>query len=147
MINTVTLVGRLAADPELRYTAGGTAITTFNLAVNRQVKRDAPEGTQACDFIRCICWSHTAEFVANYLGKGRLAGVEGRLEINQWVDKEGTKRRDAQVNCRDVRALDKKPEETPENEHQKKQQRQDPTRRPETPTGEEEYGPDPFAEA
>lgn len=151
MINNVTLVGRLAADPELRYTAGGTAITTFNLAVNRPPRKDAGEGVQECDFIRCVCWKSAAEFVANYLTKGRLTGVEGRLEINQWVDNEGTKRRDVQVNCKEVRALDKKTEDAPENGHQEKQRRQDGPRRPPhgvtaAGTVEEEYGTDPFAE-
>lgn len=110
-MNSVNLVGRLAVDPELKYTKEGLAVCSFNLAVNRIVGKNAPPDAPTCDFIRITCWRHTAEFVANYLTKGRLCSVEGRLEINQWVDREGGKHRDAQINANNVQALGPKPED------------------------------------
>jgi single-strand DNA-binding protein len=125
----------------LKYTQSGTAITTFNLAVNRPTRKDARESDPTCDFIRCVCWQHNAEFTANYLGKGRLVGIVGRLEINQWVTQEGEQQRYSQVNCHDVRALDKKPDE------EKQSGGKTADHRTVARADAEEYGPDPFAEA
>lgn len=87
MINRVVLVGRLTRDPELRYTPNGTAVTTFTLAVNRNFKN--ANGEQQADFINCVVWRKAAENVANYLRKGSLAGVDGRIQTRTYDNNEG----------------------------------------------------------
>lgn len=87
MINRVVLVGRLTKDPELRYTANGIAVTSFTLAVNRTFTNQ--QGEREADFINCIVWRKAAENVANYLKKGSLAGVEGRIQTRSYDNNEG----------------------------------------------------------
>jgi len=87
VINRVVLVGRLTRDPELRYTPNGTAVTTFTLAVNRNFKN--ANGEQQADFINCVVWRKAAENVANYLRKGSLAGVDGRIQTRTYDNNEG----------------------------------------------------------
>jgi single-strand DNA-binding protein len=89
-------MGRLARDPELRRTQNGTAVASFRLAVDRDVKNKTT-GERATDWIDVVAWSHTAEFVSRYFSKGRMAVVEGRLQIRDWTDKDGNKRRTAEV--------------------------------------------------
>ena len=96
MLNKVLIMGRLARDPELRRTQTGTAVASFTLAVDRDMKNKAT-GERATDWIDVVAWSHTAEFVRRYFTKGRMAVVEGRLQIRDWTDKEGNKRRTAEV--------------------------------------------------
>ena len=96
MLNKVLIMGRLARDLELRRTQSGTAVASFTLAVDRDVKNKAT-GERATDWIDVVAWSHTAEFVSRYFNKGRMAVVEGRLQIRDWTDKEGNKRRTAEV--------------------------------------------------
>ena len=96
MLNKVLIMGRLARDPELRRTQTGTAVASFTLAVDRDMKNKAT-GERATDWIDVVAWSHTAEFVSRYFTKGRMAVVEGRLQIRDWIDKEGNKRRTAEV--------------------------------------------------
>ena len=96
MLNKVFIMGRLARDPELRRTQNGTAVASFRLAVDRDVKNKTT-GERATDWIDVVAWSHTAEFVSRYFTKGRMAVVEGRLQIRDWTDKEGNKRRTAEV--------------------------------------------------
>ena len=96
MLNRIILMGRLTRDPELRHTQSGTAVASFSLAVDRDFKsRDSGEKTT--DFIDVVAWRNTAEFVSKYFAKGRMAVVEGRLQIRDWTDKEGGKRRSAEV--------------------------------------------------
>ena len=95
MLNKVFLMGRLTRDPELRRTQGGTAVTSFSLAVDRDFKSQS--GERETDFIDVVAWRSTAEFVSKYFAKGRMAVVEGRLQIRDWTDKEGGKRRSAEV--------------------------------------------------
>lgn len=96
MLNHITLMGRLTRDPELRYTQSGTAVASFTLAVDRDFgSRDG--GDRQTDFIDIVAWRHTGEFVSKYFTKGQLAVVSGRLQIRDWVDKEGGKRRSAEV--------------------------------------------------
>ena len=90
------MMGRLTRDPELRHTQNGTAVASFTLAVDRDFK-DKQTGEKETDFIDCVAWRHTAEFVSRYFSKGRMAVVEGRLQIRNWTDKEGNKRRSAEV--------------------------------------------------
>ena len=96
MLNKIVLMGRLTRDPELRRTGSGTAVTSFSLAVDRDFK-DKSTGERATDFIDVVAWRQTGEFVSRYFTKGRMAVVEGRLQIRDWTDKEGNKRRSAEV--------------------------------------------------
>ena len=95
MLNKIFIMGRLTRDPELRRTQNGTAVTSFSLAVDRDFKN--ADGTKDTDFIDVVAWRATAEFVAKYFTKGRMAVVEGRLQMRDWTDKEGNKRRNAEV--------------------------------------------------
>ena len=96
MLNRIILMGRLTRDPELRHTQTGTPVASFSLAVDRDFK-DKQTGEKATDFIDVVAWRQTAEFVSRFFTKGRLAVVEGRLQIRDWTDKEGGKRRSAEV--------------------------------------------------
>ena len=95
MRNKIVLMGRLTRDPELRKTGSGTAVTSFTLAVDRDFKSQS--GEKETDFIDVVAWRSTAEFVAKYFTKGRMAVVEGRLQIRDWKDREGNNRRSAEV--------------------------------------------------
>lgn len=95
MLNKIILMGRLTRDPELRRTGSGTAVAGFTLAVDRDFK--AQDGARETDFIDIVAWRNTAEFVSKYFTKGRMAVVEGRLQIRDWTDKDGGKRRSAEV--------------------------------------------------
>ncbi len=96
MLNRIVLMGRLTRDPELRHTQSGIAVASFSLAVDRDFKsRDG--GEKSTDFIDIVAWRQTAEFVSKYLTKGRMAVVEGRLQIRDWTDRDGGKRRSAEV--------------------------------------------------
>lgn len=96
MLNKIFIMGRLTRDPELRTTQSGTAVASFTLAVDRDFK-SKEGGEKTADFIDVVVWRQTAEFVSRYFTKGRMAVVEGRLQIRDWTDKEGGKRRSAEV--------------------------------------------------
>lgn len=96
MLNKIFIMGRLTRDPELRRTQTGTPVASFSLAVERDYK-DKSTGERTTDFIDVVAWRATAEFVSRYFIKGRMAVVEGRLQIRDWTDKEGGKRRSAEV--------------------------------------------------
>ena len=96
MLNHIVLMGRLTRDPELRRTGTGVAVATFALAVDRDFANSAT-GEKETDFIDIVAWRSTAEFVDKYFSKGRMAVVSGRLQIRNWTDKEGNKRRSAEV--------------------------------------------------
>lgn len=96
MLNHITIMGRLTREPDLRHTQSGTAVASFTLAVDRDFK-DKQTGEKAADFIDIIAWRQTAEFVSRFFTKGRMAVVDGRLQIRDWTDKEGNKRRSAEV--------------------------------------------------
>lgn len=112
MLNRITIMGRLTRDPELRHTQTGTAVASFTLAVDRDFK-DKNSGEKATDFIDCVAWRQTAEFVSRYLSKGRMAVVEGRLQMRDWTDKDGNKRRSAEVVADNVYFGDSKKEAEP----------------------------------
>lgn len=96
MLNHITIMGRLTRDPELRYTQSQTPVASFTLAVDRDFgSRDG--GDRQTDFIDCVAWRQTAEFVNKYFQKGSMAVVSGRLQIRDWTDREGGKRRSAEV--------------------------------------------------
>ena len=100
-LNKIIIMGRLTRDLELRHTPSGTAVTSFSLACDRDFK-DKETGERATDFIDCVAWRGTAEFVTRYFSKGRMAVVEGRLQMRDYTDKEGNKRRAAQVVAENV---------------------------------------------
>ena len=95
MLNKIFIMGRLTRDPELRRTQSGTPVTSFSLAVDRDYKSQS--GEKETDFIDVVAWRSTAEFVSKYFTKGRMAVVEGRLQIRAWQDKDGNNRRSAEV--------------------------------------------------
>ena len=103
--NKVIMIGRLVRDPEKRYTASGLALTTFSIAVDRPFK-DQATGERKTDFFRCKAWRQKAEFVADYLQKGRLVAVEGRIETSESVGQDGQKRYFTDIVCDTVESLD-----------------------------------------
>jgi len=104
MTNVVILIGRICADPENRVTASGAQVARFTLAVDRG-RKDA-NGNKQTDFIRCSAWNKTAEFVVNFIHKGRLLAIEGQLHINSVTQADGTRRDYTEVTCRSVQPLE-----------------------------------------
>ena len=99
MLNHITIMGRLTRDPELRRTGSGVAVASFTVAVDRDFGNN---GEKETDFIDCVAWRQTGEFVSKYFTKGSMIVVSGRLQIRSWTDKDGNKRRAAEVvadNC------------------------------------------------
>ena len=96
MLNHITIMGRLTRDPELRRTGSGVAVTSFTVAVDRDFGGNE-DGKKETDFIDCVAWRQAGEFVSKYFAKGNMAVVSGRLQIRSWTDKEGNKRRVAEV--------------------------------------------------
>lgn len=115
MLNKVIIMGRLTRDPELRRTQGGTAVTSFTMAVDRDFK--SQNGEKETDFIDVVAWRNTGEFAAKYLAKGRMAAVEGRIQVRDWQDKDGNRRKTVEVVADNVyfadSKRDSKPQETP----------------------------------
>ena len=114
MLNKIILMGRLCTNPELRRTGSGTAVTSFSLACDRDFKSQS--GDKETDFIEVVAWKNTAEFVSKYFSKGRMAVVEGRLQIRDWTDKAGNKRTTAEVVADNVYFADSKRSESNENQ-------------------------------
>lgn len=104
MLNRIILIGRLTKDPELRYTPNGVAVARFTLAVDR---RQAKDREKEADFIDIVVWQKLAETCANYIGKGRLVAVEGRLQIRSYDDNQGIRRKAAEVVAENIRFLDR----------------------------------------
>jgi single-strand DNA-binding protein len=106
MLNHITIMGRITKDIELRRTGSGVPVASFTLAVDRDFKEK--NGEKITDFIDCVAWRNTAEFVEKYFGKGRMAVVSGSLQIRSWTDKDGNKRRVAEVIADNVYFADSK---------------------------------------
>lgn len=106
MLNRVVLTGRLTKDPELRYTPNGAAVATFTLAVNRSFSNQ--NGEREADFINCVAWRKQAENVANFLKKGSLAGVDGRLQTRNYENQQGQRVFVTEVQAESVQFLDTK---------------------------------------
>lgn len=104
-MNVVVLIGRMVADPELKYTPSGVAVSTFTIAVDRRFKSES--GEKQTDFFDVVAWRQSAEFAANYLSKGRLVGVQGRLQQRSWVQQDGQKRSKVEVVADSIQGLDK----------------------------------------
>ena len=96
MLNKVFVMGRLTRDPELRKTKAGTAVASFSLAVDRDYK-DRASGERETDFIDIVAWRQAAEFIGRYFTKGRMAVVEGRLQVRDWLDQDGKKHRAVEI--------------------------------------------------
>lgn len=105
VLNKVILIGRLTRDPEVRYTQSGKAVTTFDIAVDRPIAN--AQGQRETDFIPIVTWGKLAETCGNYLNKGRLVAVDGRLQIRSYETQDGQKRRVAEVVADGVRFLDR----------------------------------------
>lgn len=108
MLNHITIMGRMTRDPELRRTGSGVAVASFNVAVDRDFAKDGAE--KETDFIDCVAWRQTGEFVSKYFGKGRMIVVSGRLQIRSWTDNDGNKRRTAEIVADNVYFGDSKKE-------------------------------------
>ena len=109
MINYTVLLGHLGADPELKYTASGTAVCNFRLAVNRPPQLDAPDSEGQVDWLTIVAWEKLAENCAKYLRKGSKVAVEGRVQSRSWQTKDGQNRSTVEINARNVQFLDKAP--------------------------------------
>lgn len=107
MLNRITVMGRLVRDPELRRTQNDIPVCSFSVACDRDFK-DKATGERATDFIDIVAWRNTAEFVSKYLSKGRMAVIDGRLQLRDWTDKEGNKRRSAEILASNVSFGDSK---------------------------------------
>ncbi|MDD2233334.1 MAG: single-stranded DNA-binding protein [Desulfitobacteriaceae bacterium] len=106
MLNRVVLIGRLTRDPELRYTPNGVAVANFTLAVGRNFKN--AQGERETDFIPCVVFRQLAENVTNYLAKGKLAAVDGRIQVRSFTGQDGQKRWVTEIIAEDVRFLSPK---------------------------------------
>ena len=141
MLNRIILIGRLTQDPELRYTQSGTAVASFGLAVDRSRPNQA--GERETDFINIVVWQKLGELCAQYLRKGRLAAVEGRLQIRQYDNREGQKVKVAEVVADNVRFLDRAADAAAD--HQAPQGREAQGQRP-GGAAPNRYQDDPFAD-
>jgi len=112
MLNHITLMGRLTRDPELRHTQSGLPVCSFSIACQCDYK-DKSTGEKQTDFFDIIAWRGAAEFVSRYLSKGRLAVVDGRLQLRDWTDRDGNKRRSAEIIANSVNFGDSKPQNQP----------------------------------
>ena len=110
MLNHITIMGRLTHNPEMRSTQSGVAVASFTLAVDRDFSGSG--GEKQTDFIDCTAWRHTAEFVSKYFSKGRMAVVSGRLQIDNYTDNDGNKRRSAKVIADNIDFGDSKKDDT-----------------------------------
>ena len=113
MLNHITVMGRLTRDPELRRTQAGVPVASFSIACDRDFK-DKSTGERATDFIDVVAWRSTGEFASKYLTKGRMAVISGRLQMRDWTDKEGNKRRSAEIVAENIYFGDSKTKEDQE---------------------------------
>ena len=109
MLNHIVTMGRLTADPIRRVTASGIPVTSFSIACDRDYK--GADGEKATDFIDIVAWRNTAEFVSKYFTKGRMAVIDGRLQLRDWTDRDGNKRRSAEIVANSVNFGDSKPKD------------------------------------
>lgn len=110
MLNRITVMGRLVRDPELRRTQNNIPVCSFSVACDRDIK-DKATGERSTDFIDIVAWRSTAEFVSKYLSKGRMAVIDGRLQLRDWTDREGNKRRSAEILANSVNFGDSRPKD------------------------------------
>ena len=113
MLNHIIIMGRLTRDPELRHTNNGVSVASFTLACDRDFKDKS--GSKETDFVDCVAWRNTADFVASYFAKGRMAVVDGRLQTRKWTDRDGNKRTAYEIVAENVYFGDSKTESKPTN--------------------------------
>jgi single-strand DNA-binding protein len=118
MINRVVLVGRITKDVDLRATSSNVSVTQFTVAVNRQFT--SQNGERQADFIQCVAWRNQAEFMKNYVKKGALIGVEGRIQTRQYEDKDGQSRYVTEVQVDSIQLLESRGDATKPNEYEEK---------------------------
>lgn len=118
MINRVVLVGRITKDVDLRATSGNVSVTQFTVAVNRQFT--SQNGERQADFIQCVAWRNQAEFMKNYVKKGALIGVEGRIQTRQYEDKDGQTRYVTEVQVDSIQLLESRGDATKQSEYEEK---------------------------
>jgi len=118
MINRVVLVGRITKDVDLRATSSNVSVTQFTVAVNRQFT--SQNGERQADFIQCVAWRNQAEFMKNYVKKGALIGVEGRIQTRQYEDKDGQTRYVTEVQVDSIQLLESRGDATKPNEYEEK---------------------------
>lgn len=109
MLNKCVFMGRMTRDPELRSTGSGKSVTSFTIACERDMKDK--DGSRTTDFIDCVAWGPTAEFAAKYFGKGRMAIIDGRIQVRDWTDKNGNKRKNAEIQVSNIYFADSKKDE------------------------------------
>ena len=142
-MNSVVLIGRMVADPELKYTPSGVAVCSFRIAIDRRFKSES--GEKQADFINIVAWRQSAEFAANYLGKGRLVAVQGRLQTRSWVQQDGQKRSTVEVVADSLQGLDRAREgQAPASAAQSQGSQHMPTETPGNTESDMDY--DPFSE-
>jgi|TARA_Y100000296_G_C4993312_1_gene166498 single-strand DNA-binding protein len=107
MLNKMLAIGNVGSDPEMRYTAGGTGVTTFRLAVNNRFKKSDGEQVEETDWFSVVCWARLAETVNEYVHKGMKVYVEGRIKMNTWTAQDGTERSNIEIVANTVTFLDK----------------------------------------
>lgn len=123
MINRAILVGRLTKDPELRRTTNDIAVATFTLAVNRQYSNQS--GEREADFIQCVVWRRQAETVSQFLSKGSLVGVEGRIQTRTYDDQDGNRKYITEIVCDSVQFLETRAMADDQSEPKKQTKRSD----------------------
>lgn len=109
MLNTCTIMGRFVRDPELRTTSGGKSVTSFTIACDRDFR--GADGERVADFIDCVSWNATAEFISRNFAKGKMAVVTGSLQFRDWTDKNGNKRKSAEIQVSNIYFADSKKDE------------------------------------
>lgn len=109
MLNTCTIMGRFVRDPELRTTNSGKSVTSFTVACDRDFR--GSDGERVADFIDCVAWNATAEFISRNFAKGKMAVVTGSLQFRDWTDKNGNKRKNAEIQVSNIYFADSKKDE------------------------------------
>jgi single-strand DNA-binding protein len=107
--NQALLIGRLAADPELKQTTSGTSVSTFSLAVDRRIKKD---GDPPCDFLNIVAWKEQAEFICKYFRKGQQILIRGEIQVRSWTSRDGGKRYVTEIIAKDIGFVDSKKDDT-----------------------------------
>jgi single-strand DNA-binding protein len=143
MLNRVVLVGRLTKDPDLKYTPNGVAVASFTLAVNRPFKNG--QGDRDADFIQCVVWRKPAENVANYLKKGSLAGIDGRLQTRSYENNQGQRVYVTEVMCESVQFLEPKQQGSINNTNRNSQNSDPNANYGSQPPSRNNFNDDPFA--
>ena len=143
-VNKVILVGRLGKDPEMKYTPSGTAVANFSIATNYAVKNEDGTYTDKTDWHNIVIFGRKAEFAGEYLGKGRLVYLEGRIQTRSWEDQSGNKRYITEIVCSDVQLLGSKGENQSEKPKEEKPANEVPTQNESATTEPEETDDLPF---